>query len=612
MTSIGSGRLHWRSAVKPAGGLPGRRLLAVAAIAGGAFLLGAVVPGYRAHAWTLWAAYGLLALSFTFVWGHAGIFSFGQAAFFGIGAYAYGIAGLNIAPHTQETLTAVIIAMLAAASAAAILGYFMFFGNVGDVYVAIITLAVSIALLTFMSGTAGASYHIGAAQLGGYNGMVGVPPLTLPGYGPLGSSGFFVLAVLVAAACSLWLRWLLRRPFGRITAGVRENEYRCQLLGYDIRRHKLIAFVIGGGLAGLAGGVYAAWGLYVNPDVFSLQQAAVVVIWVLVGGRRSIAGAFVGVVLLEALTTSLGQSGGEYTPIILGALLIAVVLALPDGVVPALGAVARRVVPQSLSRKPAGAQLPAESPGGDEPSRTGGHLVAESLEKRFDGVVALRNVSLDLPPNSIRSLIGPNGAGKSTLFNLLVGRFSPTAGTVHLDGKDMTKLRPDQRARLGLGIKPQVPSIFSGLTVAENMWLAVYARHGQTRLAAAEASRALANIGLAAKALAPAEYLSHGEQQHLEIGMVSAARPTVILLDEPTAGMTREETLKIADLVRHLSRQATVIVIEHDMEFVRNLDEPVTMLHEGTVYMHGSIEELRNDENVLDIYLGRLTDDAQY
>jgi branched-chain amino acid transport system permease protein len=377
-----------------------------------------------------------------------------------------------------------------------------------------------------------------------------------------------------------------------------------------VRRYKLVAFALGGGIAGLAGGLYAAWGMFTNPSIFGLQQAALVAIWVLVGGRDSLLGAFVGVAIVQGLSSALGGGGGEWTPIVLGLVLIVVVLVLPAGVVPSLKRLALRVFPRF--RRTAGANLPAVSTeqisevlgsrrSGLEPRS----LSASGLEKQFGGVRALRGVSVDFPAGSIQSLIGPNGAGKSTCFNLLVGRYAPTEGEVRLGDRDITKLRPDARARLGMGIKLQVPSYYGPLTAFENVWLAGYARYRNVLAADERAAAVLAWLGMTARADVPASELSHGEHQWLEIGMVVAGEPVVMLLDEPTAGMTRDETMRTVELIRAVGKHATVIVVEHDMEFVRALAAPVTMFHEGIVFARGSIEDLRSDERVLDIYLGR-------
>jgi branched-chain amino acid transport system permease protein len=599
--------------------LPG----AVGVTAAGVLLAGMVAP-FQAQAWTQWVIYGLLALSFTFVWGHAGIFSFGQTALFGIGGYAYGVVGINLSAQTGETLTALAAAVAVTAVAAAALGYFIFYGNVGDVYVAIITLAVTLVLLTFMSSTADPSYHIGDALLGGYNGMIGVPPLILPGGRLLDPNEMLAVCVALAAFVAFGIHLLLRRPFGRILAGLRENELRTQLLGYDVRRYKLLAFVTSGAVAGLAGGLFAAWGTFISPNVFSLQQAAQVAIWVLVGGRRSLLGAFVGVAFVQGASDALGGSGGEITPIVLGALLIAVVLLLPEGILPSLYAAGRRilpVLPARLVRRdsavPAGGDSDDLDRSGDTgrtfdglfggESRPATSINAVDLTKRFGGVAALDGASLGVEANSVHCLIGPNGAGKSTFFNLLAGRYRPTSGQVLLGEEPITGRRPDERARRGLGIKLQVPSVYLELTVFENVWLAAYATLHHVAHADARARSVLDWLRLTGKAQEPANALSHGEHQWLEIGMVMASDPKVVLLDEPTAGMTREETLRAVSLIHDLARTATVLVVEHDMEFVRRLGAPVTMFHEGRDFTSGSIEELRADDRVLDIYLGRAT-----
>jgi len=585
---------------------------AVTVTLAGAVLATTVAP-FRALDWSLWVIYGLLALSFTFVWGRAGIFSFGQTAFFGIGAYAYGVLGIDLFPQTGETTTALAAAVVIAAVVAATLGYFIFYGNVGDVYVSIITLAFTLVLLTFMSSTADPSYHIGQALLGGYNGIVGVPPLMLPGGGQMVSpNGLLFTCIAVAAFVGFGIHLLLRRPFGRILAGLRENELRTELLGYDVRRYKLVAFTVGGAIAGLAGGLFAAWGTSINPSVFSLPQAALVPIWVLVGGRRSLLGAFVGVAIVQGVSDALGGGGGSATPIVLGTLLIAVVLLLPEGVLPTLSTFARRFLPAlgrtSVDAGPAGR---TDSPVGDSviggESRKATSITAVDVHKRFGGVAALAGASLEVAPNGVHCLIGPNGAGKSTFFNMLSGRYRPTSGTVLLGDEQITLRRPDERARRGIGIKLQVPSLYGELTAFENVWLAAYGAKRDIAEADVRAQGALAWLHLSEKAQQPAGELSHGERQWLEIGMVMASDPKVVLLDEPTAGMTREETMRVVELIHDLARTATVIVVEHDMEFVRQLGAPVTMFHEGRIFTSGSIEQLRADERVLDIYLGRGT-----
>ncbi|HZT19722.1 MAG TPA: branched-chain amino acid ABC transporter permease [Dongiaceae bacterium] len=284
--------------------------------------------------YTVFMIYALLALSLDFIWGIAGILSFGQAALFGIGGYVYGIVAINFG----LTPLALLAGALAPAAAAGIIGYVAFYGRVGSMYFAVVTLTVTLILYQVMGSTADPRYAVGAAELGGYNGMTNIPSLSLAGPAgqPVGpAEGFYLaggLLLLVLASCVA----LARSSYGRVLQGIRENERRMELLGYDVRWRKLLAFAISAAIAGLAGGLFASWGNFINPEVFSLPQAAIVVIWVLVGGRGSLWGAVLGTVLVQYLASLLGQAGATYTTVLLGVMLIAIVLLFRRGLAPAL------------------------------------------------------------------------------------------------------------------------------------------------------------------------------------------------------------------------------------------------------------------------------------
>jgi branched-chain amino acid transport system permease protein len=567
---------------------------------------------------TLYVVYGLLALSLTLVWGKAGIFSFGQAAFFGIGGYAYGVVAINLIDATGESLTALLAGTVVGAMFAAILGYFMFYGGVTNVYIAIITLATTLVLFTVMSSTAGPQYAVGDARLGGYNGMVGIPAITVPWSNgvPLDPYGAYAVVVGITFFVLIGVAALLRSPFGRVLAAIRDNEERTELLGYDVRRYKLIVFALGGGIAGLAGASFAAWGQFINPAVFGLTQAAMVIIWTLVGGHRSLAGAFVGVTVVEGLSTRLDSLVRGHTPLLLGILLVVVVLILPKGIVPSAAALFGRVR-NRFGQGPAFeedqelASAVGPVPGFVEQASTNGQapvLETRGVAKAFGGLRAVNGVTLAFPSRGVHCLIGPNGAGKSTFFNLLVGRLAPGEGRILLEGQDITRTHAHRRIKQGLGIKLQIPGVFAELSVRENVWLAAYAKAGDQGAADARTESVLEWLGFKSRGEVQAEMLAHGQRQWLEIGMVVGSAPTVVLLDEPTAGMSRDETLRTAGLVRKLSETASIVVVEHDMDFVRAVDAPVTVFHQGDVFAQGSIEELQADENVLDIYLGKKTD----
>ncbi|WP_188870921.1 ABC transporter ATP-binding protein [Halarchaeum rubridurum] len=230
-------------------------------------------------------------------------------------------------------------------------------------------------------------------------------------------------------------------------------------------------------------------------------------------------------------------------------------------------------------------------------------LQTDGLTKRFGGFTAIDDVDFDVEAGELRCLIGPNGAGKSTLLKLITGRHDATSGAIYYDGADITDRRPHERVDLGIGMKFQVPSVFDELTAYENMRLSVQRTHADADLD--EAIRdALERIDLAERATTPAGELSHGQQGRLEIGMAAALEPD-LLLDEPVAGLSVEERNEVADLVTELNGDGIAfIVIEHDIDFVANIADEVTVLHGGEVFREGSIEAIRDDDEVRRIYLG--------
>jgi branched-chain amino acid transport system permease protein len=298
---------------------------------------------------TVFVIFALLALSLDFIWGVAGILSFGQAALFGIGGYVYGVVGIDLG-ITPLGLAA---GMAGAAVVAALIGYVAFYGRVGPMYLAVVTLTVTLILYQLMGSTADPKYAIGEARLGGYNGMTNIPSLALAG-GALGPVEYFYVVGALLYLALLSCVALTRSSFGRALKGIRENEPRMELLGYDVRWRKLLAFVISAALAGLAGGLFASWGNFINPEVFSLPQAALVVIWVLVGGRGTLWGAILGAVVVQYLTGVLGGAGSTYTAVVLGSILVVIVLLFPRGLTPALTDALIKLARRSSTPFPAG------------------------------------------------------------------------------------------------------------------------------------------------------------------------------------------------------------------------------------------------------------------
>ncbi len=283
---------------------------------------------------TVFVVMAILALSMAFIWGFGGILCFGQSAFFGLGAYAYAIAVINMGESTVPLLLAIAVPALFAA----MLGYFIFYGRLSDVYLAVITLAVTLILYAFINSTADKFYIIGKARLNGFNGISSIPPLNWPfdATATLMPDDVFYVSMGTLILCYFGLRLLLASRFGRVIVAVRENEARAELLGYDVRLYKLITFVIGAAIAGLAGCLFTTSINFVSPTVFSLGIAAQILMWVIIGGVGTLVGPIIGCLALQYLTNELGTQQVFNTSLIFGAILMVFVLLVPQGLVPTL------------------------------------------------------------------------------------------------------------------------------------------------------------------------------------------------------------------------------------------------------------------------------------
>jgi branched-chain amino acid transport system ATP-binding protein len=231
-------------------------------------------------------------------------------------------------------------------------------------------------------------------------------------------------------------------------------------------------------------------------------------------------------------------------------------------------------------------------------------IETRGLTKHFGGVQAVRNIDFALAEGELRCLIGPNGAGKSTFFKLLTGEIKPTSGSVLFRGTDITGLQAHEIARLGVGIKTQVPSVFNGLSVRENLWIAA-ARHqkGKAIMQAVDAKVERLSLGRFVDKLVG--QLAHGQRQWVELGVVLCGDPGLILLDEPAAGMTEEERGRTAELIREINQEHPMIVVEHDMSFIRMIARRITVFDRGSILMEGDVAQVFGNQAVRDVYLGK-------
>lgn len=278
-----------------------------------------------------------MALGLSLIWGYGGSLSFGQTAFFGIAGYSYGILTINFGTAYGFGVVSVFLAMGISALCAAILGYFLFFGRIGGIFLGIVTLSVTLALERFMAQTAGPEWRVGTARLNGFNGMSGMPPLTLPWFGGeivlYPDVGLYYLVLGLVVAVYLALRILVNSRFGNVLVALRENPERAEMLGYDIRKYQLGAFVLGSSLAGLSGVLYTSWGQYITPSSMGITAAALPIVWVAVGGRSDLTATLIGTLLVLSVFQTLTIYGSQYALVVMGLLLVLTVLAAPRGLV---------------------------------------------------------------------------------------------------------------------------------------------------------------------------------------------------------------------------------------------------------------------------------------
>ena len=548
--------------------------------------------------------FGLFALAYDVLLGHAGVLSLGHSAFLGVAAYA---TGLLLARWRAPLEVSVLAGALAGLLTALLLGVLVL--RKRGVYLAMLTLALSqvfyYAVLMWTPVT------------GGTDGLGNLPVLYLSP--PLGwrlskrpITRYYVLAAVVFGAM-LAVRHLLGSPLGRVMRAVKANETRAAACGYDTRRVKLVAFAISGCFSGLAGALLTVVLEFVPIENIHWSMSGSVLIMTLFGGTGTLLGPFVGAGVFIWMRDFLSKHL-EYWEVFVGGAFVLIVLFLPDGIVGSLTRLLgrRRPAPAAAPDEPLPEPEPLVTPQPGPVDGTPHLLESRGLTKSFGGLAAVNGVDFQVRRGELRSVIGPNGAGKTTFFNLLTGALRPSGGRILFKGQDITDLPAHAVSRLGLARSYQVTNIFGDLSVFENLCVAAQSRvthyrcWGRAdRLAAVNrrAEEVLSLLGLAAKRHARGAELSHGEQRYLEIGIALATDPDFLLLDEPTAGMSPEETQRTAAFVRKLAGRVTVVLVEHDMEVVMGISDRITVLNYGQVLAEGTPAEIRDNANVRRVYL---------
>lgn len=561
-----------------------------------------VVPfvwgSFTAYQLGLYLIYGIVAQGIALCWGRAGFLPLGQALFFGLGAYIAG-AALKGDASWLTILPFFALAVLVPALFALLIGALVFDRQIGSgPYFSLITLAL--AMLGFQL----------ANSLdwltGGFNGMTGISGL--PGIDTYEHLYFVIIGGL--AVSTLILAHLMRAPFGQLLEAVRDNEERLQFFGFRTSLLKAAAFAVSGGLAGLAGALYAPHQGIVTPQAVGFLLSAELVIWTAVGGRFGLLGPVAGAVLIGFLASGLRDSF-SYWEVIVALVFIGVVLYLPGGLGGLVADIAGRLKLTAAGMRSAIRELQLdrrETP--REPD-----LVFDEVAVTAGPVSILRGLSLAIDKGGIHCVIGPNGAGKTSALNVLTGKLPLTLGQIEWRGQSLSKTRPFRAAHLGIGRKFQVPSIFPSLSVRQNLDMALWSNritpaglvsmqpYGWTSQLLGELE---ARFGFLKDADMQAGSLSVGQRQMLDFSMTLLAEPDLVLLDEPCAGLSAAETGLMIDAIADLSKVtgATFVIIEHDMQVVERLSDHVFVMHQGQLLASGTMAKIRANKDVQRVYSG--------
>jgi len=565
----------------------------------------------------------LVVLGLVLLTGVAGLTSFGQAAFVGLGAYisaalSTGVVALPAALGWMHSPWATLcIALACTALLALLLGSLTL--KLSGHYLPLGTIAWGISLY-FIFGT--------LQSMGGQTGMSGIPPIKLFGLA-LGSDRLiYGLIWLAVIACAYALINLLDSREGRAIRALKGGIVMAEAMGIDTARSRIVIFVIAALLASLSGWLYVHMQRFVNPSPFGLQFGIDYLFMAVLGGASHVWGAVLGagviVVLKEwlqgILPALLGRSG-NFESIVFGLLMVVMLQRSRDGIWPCFAVLFSRFMPVRGRQRKLDLQAPPlarrDMPNPDEVV-----LDVRDVTRRFGGLVANNRMNLKVLSGEVLALIGPNGAGKSTLFNQISGVDTPTSGTVLFRGHDVTGKGSRHIAALGMSRSFQHVRLLPGMTVLENVAIGAHMRGKRGVLSAmlrldrdeetrllAEAARQVERVGLKEQMFEAAGSLSLGQQRILEIARALAADPCLLLLDEPAAGLRLGEKQALGELLRKLRAEGmAILLVEHDMDFVMELVDRIVVMDFGTHIAEGLPEEIQNNPAVLEAYLGASDD----
>jgi branched-chain amino acid transport system permease protein len=600
--------------------LPRRALLVEGLTALGLVLVPFVLPyfGFAPGTINQILVWGLFGIGFDIVFGYTGLLSFGQSAFYGTGGF---IAAYLL---TNNLMSNVMLALVIGTIGAAVAGILV--GVVAlrrtGIYFAMITVAIAETFFFIENSPL-------SAWTGGENGLPGVPTPSFS-FGSFtyhvsnGWSMYGFLAVCYFIGIVIALR-IVRSPVGAIFAAIRDNPLRAQAVGHAVGLYKLTAFVIAAAYAGLAGGLLGVLQGFMPPDAFTFDTSGQLVMQTAIGGIGTLFGPLLGAVVWLYLRDFLQEvvGLGAAWKLVLGVVFVVLVCFLRRGLIGGLQDLVRRVARFRRALPEAAPAAAAPSLASVGPSRrrqeapfSGPVLEARGLTKSFGGLVANRDIDFAVEQGELRGVIGPNGAGKSTFFKMLTCEMAPTAGRIIFRGRDITGMNVAKVCQLGLTKSYQVNQLFTRLTLRENVVIAALAeRRGTFSLDLlrrmdrvpgldTQVESTLALVGLGARADLPVAELAYGEKRRLEIALALASSPSLLLLDEPLAGMSPQERAETVQLLKNIRRGRTLVVVDHDMDAIFELAERITVLHEGALLAEGTPAEIQRNGLVQEAYLG--------
>lgn len=580
-------------------------ILAVALLALAAIFVGPyVLDTYSVNVLTRSLLYAAVALTVDLLWGFLGILTFGQSVFFACGAYAAGLIFTHMDFTQANALLALGLGVGGALLVAAIIGWLAFWHGASALYASVITLVLPIVATQLL--------YSGGTFTGSSSGLSGFMSFDLSMEAWFWLAGGFLVVVTTLAYI------FVKSDAGRLLIAVRENEQRCKYLGLDTSRLKILVYLACAAIGAVAGYIYAGYAMVVAPELAGFVFGTELVIWTALGGRGTLLGPVFGALIVDYESAQLAGDYPFVWQLIIGSLFVLVIIAFPRGLLPVLFDLPRRLIgllrtrPVTPSRSMTLTTLDPADTQGVEPG-AGPALAVAGVAKRFGSLTVLEAIDFEARAGELVSLVGPNGAGKTTLMRCIADGAERSSGTVVINGYDIARRPPEGCVALGVGRKFQMANVFDTLTVAECLQIArvrharpsLWRRAGELPLPEA-AMHVIATTGLDRQLSTPAHLLSHGMKQALELSMVLALEPRVLLLDEPTAGLTKTERMQIGSILIDLTKKQglCVLLVEHDLDFVREISSRVIVLHQGRIVLDGSVKEVVSSELVKQVYAG--------